>query len=307
MKLLIANKLGKSGLEVLKNQKRIDFDYYEALSTEELPHVVAEYHGLIVRSEPNVTREALMNGKKLKVVGRAGVGVDNIDVQAANEMHIEVLNCPDANTISAAEHTVALMMAVSRQIVEANLSLREGKWDRQRFSGTELFNKTLGLIGCGRIASHVAKIAQGFSMNVIGYDPYLATEAAASRGIQKRNTLDEILKEADFLSIHVQKTPETLGLIKGRELHMMKPRAILINCARGGIVNEIELYAALKNNELAGAGIDVWTNEPDTKNPLQQLSNVVATPHLGASTKEAQERVSRDIVLQVLEKLGSLK
>jgi D-3-phosphoglycerate dehydrogenase / 2-oxoglutarate reductase len=304
MKLLIANKLGKAGLDILENQRRIRFDYREKMTTEDLPHALNGYDGLIVRSQPEVTREALHAGKTLKVVGRAGVGLDSIDVNAAKEFNIEVINCPNANTISAAEHTFALMMAVNRHLIQAHQSLKDGQWNRKAYVGTELFGKTLGLLGCGRIASHVTKIAKGFQMNVIGYDPYISNEEALERGIQKRDTLEEILAESDILSLHLRKTAETIDLIARKELTLMKPTATLINCARGGIVNEPALHNALKTGIIAGAGIDVWNNEPDTTNPLQQLTNVVATPHLGASTKEAQERVSRDVVLRVIEKLS---
>ena len=303
MKLLIANKLGETGLDILRQQRRVAFDYKPAVDENNLIKMIKGYEALVVRSKPLVERETIVAGRNLRVIGRAGIGLDNIDLKTAEELKIEVVNCPDANTVAAAEHAFGLMTAVARNIVIANQSLKSGLWNRKAYVGTELFGKTLGLVGCGRIATHVAKIAHGFQMNVIGYDPFLDLNEMIKRGIQKRENLTEVLRESDIISLHVAKTPQTINLIGPKELAQMKPNAILINCARGGIVNEDALLHALQNEQITGAGIDVWEKEPDTNNPLQQLPNVVATPHLGASTKEAQERVSQEIIRKVLKKL----
>lgn len=304
MKLLIANKLDKSGLDLLKNHPGIKVEIRENISEEELLQIIPEYEGLIVRSKPRVPKKVMQAGTNLRVIGRAGVGLDNIDLETAKKQEVEVVNCPDANTTAAAEHTIALMLAACRNIPAAHESLKNGRWDRKKLMGIELHKKTLGLIGCGRIATHVAKIAKGFGMDIIGYDPFVDEKTCKTRHIQKIDTLNELLKTADFVSLHLAKTPETTNLLGEAELALMKPSAILINCARGGLVNEPALLTALRTNQIAGATLDVWETEPDTKNPLQKLKNVIATPHLGASTKEAQQRVSQDIIQKVIEKLA---
>jgi D-3-phosphoglycerate dehydrogenase / 2-oxoglutarate reductase len=300
MKLLIASKLGPKGLQLLKAQKQVKFDYFPDLTDDQLTEKIPAYDALIVRSKPTVSRATIMAGKKLKVVARAGVGLDNIDQKAAAEQNIQVLNTPDANTISAAEHTFALMLAVARNLIPATTTLKQGKWDRHLFVGTELHGKTLALLGCGRIAQHVAKIAQGFQMNVIAFDPFVDEAKMKALNITKTATLEQMLQQADILSLHLPHTPKTHHLIDAEELQVMKPTAIVINCARGGIINEQALHTALQTNQLAGAGIDVWETEPDTTNPLQDLPNVVAVPHLGASTHEAQTRVSEITVQKIL-------
>ncbi|MBT5016551.1 phosphoglycerate dehydrogenase [Candidatus Peregrinibacteria bacterium] len=303
MKLLIANKLGLKGLDILRAQKQIKFDYFESISDKKLLKIIPEYDAVIVRSKPQISKTVIQAGKNLKLIARAGVGLDNIDLKTAAKHNIEVINAPDANTISAAEHTFALMLATARHLIPANESLKAGRWDRKLFLGTELFGKTLALIGCGRIAQHVNQIAQGFQMKVIGYDPFVDETQMAAQQIQKIETLNKTLQEADIVSLHLPHIPETHHLIGKKELKQMKSHAILINCARGGIIDEKTLFTALQNKTIQAAGIDVWENEPDTKNPLQKLPNVVAIPHLGASTHEAQVRVSEIIIQKTLQKL----
>ncbi len=294
-RVLLADEIAREGVEILEQTGGLAVDSQPAISAAELESVVENYDGLIVRSRTKVTAAILQAGAKLKVVGRAGVGVDNIDVGFATRRGIVVLNAPGGNVVSAAEHTLALMLALVRHIARADASLRAGKWERGRFKGSELYGKTLGLAGAGRIGSEVAKRARAFGVRVIAYDPYLARERAEQVGIELV-TLPDMLEEADFVSIHTPLTDETRGLIGAKELALMKPTAYLINAGRGGVVDELALARALQEGKLAGAALDVFEREPvPPDHPLLKLDNVVAVPHLGAATREAQTSVGIEI------------
>lgn len=293
MKVLVADGVSKQGIDILS--KEFEVVVKDKLSAEELLEIIPQFDGLIVRSATKVTREVLAVAHKLKVVGRAGVGVDNIDITAATEKGVIVLNAPEGNTIAATEHTMAMMLAMSRNIPIANETMQKGEWNRKKYMGVELRGKTLGVIGLGRIGSGVAKRALAFDMNVIGYDPYVNEERAKNMGIEV-TTLDNIYEKADFITVHMPLTPETKSMINKDTMAKMKKGVRLVNCARGGIINEADLAEAVKNGIVAGAAIDVFESEPLEENhPLLGLPNVVLTPHLGASTVEAQVGVAVDV------------
>ncbi|MBE3577196.1 MAG: phosphoglycerate dehydrogenase [Limnochordales bacterium] len=293
--VLVSDPLSEEGLAVLRRDPRIRVDVRTGLSPEQLLQVIGEYDGLIVRSQTRVTEEVLEAGKRLKIVGRAGVGVDNIDVPAATRRGILVVNAPEGNTIAAAELTFALLLAVARHVPQAYVSLvKEKKWDRHSFMGVQLQGKVLGILGLGRIGTAVARRAQAFEMRVLAYDPFVSAERASELGIDLVD-VDTICREADFITVHTPLTPQTRGLINRERIQMMKPTVRLINCARGGIIDEEALAEALASGRIAGAALDVFSKEPATDNPLLDLPNVVATPHLGASTREAQVNVAIDV------------
>lgn len=256
---------------------------------EELLPAIADVDAVLVRSATKLDAEALAAAKQLQVIARAGVGLDNVDVKAATQAGVMVVNAPTSNITSAAELAVALMLAAARHISPAHAALRNGEWKRSKYSGTELYEKTVGIVGLGRIGVLVAQRLSAFGMHVVAYDPYVQAGRAAQMGVRLVD-LGTLLAESDFMSVHLPKTPETLGLIGAEELHKTKPELVLVNAARGGIVDEDALYAALKEGRVAAAGIDVFAQEPCTDSPLFELENVVATPHLGASTDEAQEK-----------------
>ncbi|PMQ01727.1 MAG: phosphoglycerate dehydrogenase [Dictyoglomus sp. NZ13-RE01] len=298
-KILISDPIAEQGIKKL--QEYFEVDFKPGISKDELIKIIPEYSGLVVRSETKVTQEVISAGRKLKVIGRAGVGVDNIDVEYATKKGILVINAPEGNTIAAAEHTMALILSLSRRIPHAYFSLREGKWDRKSFVGHELYGKTLGLVGLGRIGSEVAKRAKAFKMRIVAYDPYISPEKAKELEVELLSSLDELLKVADYVSLHLPLTPETENLIGERELSLMKPSSYLINCARGKLVDEGALYNALKEKRIAGAALDVFRQEPlNPDNPLLTLDNVVLTPHLGASTQEAQEKVAVIVAEEII-------
>lgn len=272
------------------------------MNPSQLAQEVPGFDALVVRSQSKVTKEVIEAGSSLKIIGRAGVGVDNIDVEAATAKGIVVVNSPDGNTISAAEHTMAMLLATARHIPQARASMQQGQWDRKSFTGVELFDKTLGVVGFGRIGREVASRCAAFQMRVLAYDPFVSAEFIADKGAVPAS-LDEIYAQADFITLHLPKTPETSNLIGEAALAKMKKSAILVNCARGGIVDEAALFEALKSGQLAAAGLDVFENEPLGPSPLLSLPNVVTTPHLAASTVEAQERVAIDVAAQVLDVL----
>jgi D-3-phosphoglycerate dehydrogenase len=287
-RVLLADKLAPEGVRVLDEAEGVEVDDRAGLEPEELKSAIPGYDALIVRSRTRVTAEILEAGNRLRVVGRAGVGLDNIDLDCARQRGIQVLNAPGGNVISAAEHTVALMLALVRHIAQADASVRRGEWERSRFKGVELQSKTVGLIGAGRIGSEVAKRVQAFGVRVIAFDPYLAPERAEREGMELV-TLPELLRRADLVSIHTPLTDETRRLIGEPELATMKSDAYLINAARGGVVDEYALAGALKDGKLAGAALDVFENEPiPSDHPLLKLPNVLLVPHLGAATREAQ-------------------
>ncbi|KAI4643131.1 hypothetical protein J4E93_007200 [Alternaria ventricosa] len=301
-KILIPEKVSPDGLALLKDQ--FDVDEKKGLSPEELKEIIGEYDALIVRSETKVTAELLGAAKNMKVVARAGVGVDNVDVQSATSHGIIVVNSPSGNINAAAEHTIALMMAVARNIGDASQSIKAGKWKRSRLVGVEAKGKTLAIVGLGKVGLTVARIANGLGMRLIAYDPYANPNLAAAASVTLRPNLAEILKEADFLTLHTPLIASTKGMIGKAELETMKTTARILNVARGGMIDEDALVEALDAGVIAGAGIDVFTSEPPEQNSsasrLIAHPKVVATPHLGASTKEAQENVSIDVCEQVV-------
>lgn len=299
MKVLIADPLHQEGLDLLEAEPDITVEIRLKMKPEELVAAVADCDALIVRSETQVTAAVIDAGVNLRVVGRAGVGVDNIDLDAATRKGIAVVYAPTGNTIAAAEHTIAIMMALARHIPEANSSMRKEQWNRSQFMGVEMKGKTLGIVGLGRVGSEVAKRAQGLEMHVVGFDPYLVPERAARLGVEIAE-FDTMLAQCDFLTLHTPLTDTTKSLIGAREIALMKPTARIINVARGGLVDEDALIQALDDDKLAGAAIDVFTKEPLEDYRLALHPKIVATPHLGASTVEAQAAVTREVVEQVL-------
>ena len=302
MKVLVTDKLADEAIEMLKNN---GFEVkYEELDHDGLLNEIADYDALIVRSRTKVTADIIEKGAsgKLKVIGRAGIGVDNIDVKKETELGIKVVNAPTGSTISVAELAIAHMLALARFIPKADSSMKRGEWLKKQLKGIELHGKTLGLIGSGRIAQHVAKIAKGLGMNVLVYSPHCTDEKAEKMGA-RRATLEEVLRESDFVSLHIPKTEETYHLIDKEKLSLMKPTAYLINCARGGVVDEDALYEFLKEGKIAGAAIDVFEEEPPKGSKLLELDNVVLTPHIGANTKEAQIRAGTIWAEQVMKVL----
>ena len=297
-KILVSDDVSESGLEPLR-AAGFTVEKRAGLKPEELRRVIPEYDGLVVRSETKVTAELLDAAVRLRAIGRAGVGVDNIDVGAATVRGVIVMNAPDGNTMTTAEQTVALLLALARSVPQANASLRAGKWERKKFVGVELRGKTLGVVGLGRIGRVVASRAQGFEMRVVAFDPFLAPEQLANTGVELA-PLREVCAQADFLTVHTPLTAETRGIIGAEELSLMKPTARLINCARGGLVDEAALLAALEEGRIAGAALDVFEQEPPAADhPLVALEQVIATPHLGASTVEAQEGVAVTVAEQM--------
>jgi D-3-phosphoglycerate dehydrogenase len=296
-KVLISDALSPRAAEILAT-RGITVDFLPGLAPEELKARIGSYDGLAVRSATKVTEGLLAHAEKLRVIGRAGIGVDNIDVEAATQRGIVVMNTPYGNSITAAEHTIALLFALCRQIPAADRSTQAGKWEKARFMGVELSGKTLGVIGCGNVGAAVAERALGLHMKVIAYDPYLSAERARDLGVE-RVGLEALFARANFITLHTPLTQATKNLIDRGALAMMKPGVRLINCARGGLVVEDDLAAALDSGHVAGAAIDVFSEEPTIQSPLFGRDNVVATPHLGASTSEAQENVALQIAEQM--------
>ncbi len=302
MKVLVSDKISDKGVEILK-KAGLTVDVKTGMKPEELKACIGEYHGLVIRSATKVTADLIEAAKSLKVIGRAGSGLDNVDKAAASKKGIVVMNTPGGNTITTAEHTVAMLFALARMIPQATASMKAGQWEKKKFMGVELFNKTLGIVGLGNIGNQVAKRAQGLEMVVIAYDPFLSEEKAKAMGIEKVG-LDELFSRADFITIHTPMTPETKNLVNSETIKKMKDGVRIINCARGGIVNEKDLSEALKSGKVAGAALDVFEKEPvDTANPLLGLDNVICTPHLGASTEEAQENVAIAVAEQIADYL----
>ncbi|HEX6559706.1 MAG TPA: phosphoglycerate dehydrogenase [Longimicrobiales bacterium] len=294
-KVLIADAISADGLEPLRRDGRFDLIEHTGLKGEELALAIEPANAVIVRSSTRITRESLKYAKNLQVIGRAGVGVDNIDVEAATESGVAVLNAPAGNTISAAELTLALLLALVRKVPAADRSMRAGEWDRKSFNGTELYGKTLGLVGAGRIGTEVARRARAFDMHVLAYDPYLTAERAAALEMEI-GTLDDVLRRADVITLHVPFTEATANLIGDAQFRIMKPSVLIVNAARGGVVNEAALQRALAEKRVAGAALDVYEEEPlPADHPLRSLANVVLTPHLGAATAEAQQNVALEI------------
>ena len=296
-RIVITDPIASEGVDLL--QAHAEVDVKRGLSPQELMGIVGEYEALVVRSETKVTSDLIDAGERLQVIARAGIGVDNIDVQAATTRGIAVVNAPTGNTVAAAEHTIALMLALARNVPQAYESLRKGKWERSSFMGVEVRNKTLGIVGLGRVGSEVARRAQSLSMRLLAYDPFVSPDYARVLGVELV-PFEEMLAAADFLTIHTPSSDSTRHLIGAAELAAMKPTARLINVARGELVDEEALLQALDTDKLAGAALDVFAQEPPGESPLVTHPKVVATPHLGASTEEAQKEVAIEVAEQVL-------
>ncbi|MES2906144.1 MAG: phosphoglycerate dehydrogenase [Pseudomonadota bacterium] len=300
-RVLISDSLSPAAVAIFK-ERGIEADVKTGLSKEELEKIIGDYDGLAIRSSTKVTPALLQHAKKLKVVGRAGIGVDNVDIPAATAKGVIVMNTPFGNSITTGEHAIALMLALARQIPEADVSTRAGKWEKSRFMGVELTGKTLGVIGCGNIGSIVAERGIGLKMRVIAFDPFLNADRAVALGVEKVE-LEELLKRADVITMHTPLTEKTKNIIDAAALAKCKKGVRIINCARGGLVDETALAAALKSGHVAGAALDVFIEEPAKQNPLFGMPNVICTPHLGASTSEAQENVALQIADQMAEYL----
>lgn len=303
MKILIADGIDNKAVDLLKKNNDVLVQHFEK---DKLLTEINEFDAVIVRSATKITQEVIEKGEKLKVIGRAGIGVDNIDVKFATIKKIPVVNAPLGSTVSVAELAIAQMLALSRLLLIADEGTRQGKWPKKQIKGTELFEKTLGLIGCGRIGAEVTKRAKAFGMEVIAYDPYISNEIADKIGF-KLVKLDELLKNADYISIHALLTDETRGMVSTNEFEMMKNSAYIVNCARGGIIDEDALFEALSSKKITGAALDVFENEPIKESKLFALKNIIFSPHVGASTKEAQIRAGVTVAEQVLEVLNNNK
>jgi D-3-phosphoglycerate dehydrogenase len=297
MKILVADPIAEEGIQSLRSYAQVDIK--TKLELEQLKAIIGDYDALIVRSQTRVGAEVIESGKKLKVIGRAGVGIDNIDVDAATRKGIVVVNAPTGNIIAAAEHTIALMLALARNVPQANSHLKSGKWRREEFVGTEIRNKTLGIIGLGNVGSEVAKRVQSFEMRIIAHDPFVSKDYAHNLKADLV-PLDQLLGEADFITLHVPLTSATKRLIGAKELAKLKPTARIINCARGGLIDEEALVKAIKAGKLAGAAFDVFDHEPVTDSILFKEDKIIVTPHLGASTIEAQTSVAKDVAEEVV-------
>ncbi|MDF0643238.1 MAG: phosphoglycerate dehydrogenase [Nitrospira sp.] len=298
MKILVSDSLSKQGVELLE-KAGFTVVVKSKMPKDELFKEIKDADGLIVRSGTKVTEELLAAADKLKVVGRAGSGLDNVDTPAATRRGIVVMNTPGGNTVTTAEHTLSMICAMSRRIPQATASTKSGKWEKDKFIGVELYNKVLGIVGVGQIGSHLTKLAHGIGMRVIAYDPFLASDRAERMGVEMVDLLD-LFRRADIISVHTPLTPETKGIINAQTISMMKPGVMIVNCARGGIVHEGDLFEALKNKRVAAAAFDVFEEEPvKAENSLLTLENFICTPHIGAQTTEAQENVAVGIAEQI--------
>ena len=302
-KVLIADKLSVEAEKVF-TANNINYDKKTGLSEKEICNIIDKYSAIVVRSATKITKKIIQAGKNIKVLGRAGIGVDNIDIDAATAKGIVVMNTPFGNSITTAEHTISLMMSLSRNIPQANESTREGKWEKNKFMGTELFGKNLGMIGCGNIGSLVAERSLGLKMKVLVYDPFLSENQTNKLGAKKVE-LNDLLKEADFITLHTPLTNETKGILNKESLKKCKPGVKIINCARGGLIIENDLIESLKNGHISGAALDVFTEEPPKNKNLFNVENLILTPHLGASTVEAQENVAIQIAQQISDYLNN--
>lgn len=297
MKVLVAEPLAEEGIARLKTECEVEVR--EGIDRETLLETISDYDAVIVRSATRIDAEVVRAGTNLKVIGRAGVGVDNIDVDAATRQGVVVVNAPQSNTLSAAEHTMALLLSLARNVPAAHASLKEGEWERDRFTGVELHGKTLGILGLGRVGTLVAQRASAFGMKLIASDPYVSKQRASQLGVELLS-FEEVISQSDFLSVHLKKTSETEAMIGSKELRMMKPGVRIINTARGGIIDERALADAIQSGLVGGVALDVFATEPPERSPLFSFANVVVTPHLGASTEEAQTKAGTAIAEQVL-------
>ncbi len=298
MKVLVTDNVSEVGVNILREAKGLEVEVTPALSPDELKAIIGRFHGLAVRGATKVTAEVIAAADNLKVVGRAGTGLDNVDIPAASKRGIVVMNTPGGNSVATAEHTMSMMMALARNIPQANASMKDGKWDKKKFGGTELYNKVLGVVGLGKIGSIVADRSMGLGMKVLGYDPFLSSEQIKQLGVREA-TLDDIYRQSDFITVHVPLTSETRGMINRENIAKMKDGVRIINCARGPIFNTSELAEAVKSGKVAGVAVDVYPVEPPEDRSLIDLPQVICTPHLGASTKEAQLNVAIAVAAQI--------
>ncbi|OGL50541.1 MAG: phosphoglycerate dehydrogenase, partial [Candidatus Schekmanbacteria bacterium RIFCSPHIGHO2_02_FULL_38_11] len=298
MKILISDKLSKEAVDILSSTPGLEVDIKTDLKPEELKNIIGGYDALVVRSSTKATKEIINAGKNLKIIGRAGIGVDNVDVESASVRGIIVMNTPGGNVITTAEHAISMLMSMTRKIPQACSSMKEGKWEKSRFVGNELYNKTLGIIGMGRIGSLVAQRAKGIEMKVIAFDPFLSKESAQKLNIPLV-TLEELLKISDFITIHATATEQTKHLINEKAFSQMKKGVKIVNCSRGSIIDEKALLKALQDGKISGAALDVFEEEPTKNLDLVKHESVICTPHLGASTVEAQANVAIDIAEQL--------
>jgi len=303
-KVLVSDPVAQEGIDILSQVAHVDIQ--TKISEEELVKIIPQYDALMIRSGTQVTKAVLEAGTQLKIIGRAGVGVDNVDVQTATRQGVLVVNSPEGNTVAAAEHAIAMMLSMSRHIPDANQSVKAGQWDRKKFTGVEVYKKTLGVVGLGKIGAHVTTIARAMGMRLLAYDPFLSSERAEQLGCQLVE-LDILLREADYITLHLPKTPETLHMINSSAFDKMKSTARIVNCARGGIIDESDLAVALREGKIAGAALDVYESEPLGESLLTELGKeIVLTPHLGASTAEAQVNVAIDVAEQIRDVLLGL-
>ena len=297
-KVLVKEKIGDSGIDLLK--QHFDVDLGVEWDDAQLAERIGEYDGILIRSATKMTAELIERADRLRVIGRAGVGVDNVDVPAATKRGIVVANAPESNVVTAAEHTMALLLAMARNIPQAYVSLTAGRWERSKFSGVEVYEKTLGILGFGRIGQLVAQRARGFGMRVLAFDPFVSAERYRELGVEKAGSPDDIYAQADFITIHLPKTPETDGFLGAPEFAKMRDGVRVLNVARGGLLDEVALAAALDSGKVGGAALDVFPSEPMTESPLFAMGNVIVTPHLGASTAEATDRAGYQSAEQVV-------
>jgi D-3-phosphoglycerate dehydrogenase / 2-oxoglutarate reductase len=303
-KVLVSDPIDQAGIDIISQVATVDVK--TNLKPEELVQIIGDYDALMIRSGTRVTKEIIEAGTNLKIIGRAGVGVDNVDVPAATRQGIVVVNSPEGNTIAAAEHALAMMLSLSRHIPDANVSVKKGEWDRKTFVGVEVYKKTIGIVGLGKIGSHVAGVAKAMGMRLLAFDPFISNERAEQIGCQLVD-MDLLVQQADYITLHIPKTPETTHLINAEMLAKMKPNARIINCARGGIIDEAALADAIKAGKIAGAALDVYESEPLGESTLREIGkNIILTPHLGASTNEAQVNVAIDVAEQIRDVLLGL-
>ncbi len=298
-RVLVTDNVSEKGVEILEREGDIEVDVQPGIKGDDLKKIIGEYDAIITRSGTKVPASLVENPGKLRIIGRAGVGIDNINIEAASKKGIIVMNAPTGNTLAATELTMGIMLAAARKIPLANNSIKEGKWDRKKFMGIQLYNKVLGIVGLGRIGSAVAIRARSFGMKIIAYDPYIKKSKADSLGVILYDSLEDLLREVDIITFHTPLTTATRNMITAKEIAVTKDNVIFVNCARGGIVNENDLYEALKSGKVYAAGVDVWEEEPPKGNKLLELENAFATPHIGANTKEGQEAVALIICEQV--------
>ena len=304
MKVLVSDNLGQIGIEMFQKENNIDVDVKTGLAPDELKDIISGYDALVIRSATKVTEELLEAATNLKVVGRAGIGLDNVDIPAATKRGVVVMNTPGGNVITTAEHAIAMILSLTRNIPAGTSSLKEGLWNKKKLQGREIYNKTLGLIGFGKIGSIVANRAQGLKMKVIVYDPFVTPELIEKVGLESVS-LKELYSRSDYITVHVPKMKETTGLLNEDAFNQMNDGVMVVNCARGGIVDETALYNAMKSGKVAGAALDVFETEPPGKSPLFEFDRFICTPHLGASTREAQTNVAVAVAGQIIEYLNN--